>query len=50
MNKVVRYSIIGGSILAVGYITYLIYSRLHTAIIDAKTVTSDEALNQIKNI
>jgi hypothetical protein len=50
MNKAVRYSIIGASVLAGGYITYLIYSKLHIAVIDAKTVSSDEALNQINNI
>jgi hypothetical protein len=50
MNKAVRYSIIGASVLAGGYITYLIYSKLHTAVIDATTVSSDEALNQINNI
>lgn len=50
MNKAVRYSIVGLSALAGGYVAYLIYNKLHNAVIDAKTVSSDEALNQIKNI
>jgi hypothetical protein len=50
MNKAVRYSIIGASVLAGGYVTYLIYSKLHIAVIDATTINSDEAQNQINNI
>lgn len=49
-NKALRYSIIGASILSVSYIAYLIFDKLHTAIIDAKTVTSEEADKLIKNI
>ena len=50
MNKLTRYTIISASVLAGGYITYLIYTRLHNAIIDAKTVSSEDSINQIKNI
>jgi hypothetical protein len=50
MNKPLRYSIIGASVLAGGYITYLIYSKLHIAIIDSKTVSSEEAQKEINNI
>jgi len=50
MNKPLRYTIIGASVLALGYVTYLIYSKLHLSVIDAKTVSSEEAQNQINNI
>jgi hypothetical protein len=50
MNKPLRYTIIGASVLAGGYITYLIYSKLHIAVIDATTINSQEAQNQINNI
>jgi putative flippase GtrA len=50
MNKILRYSIVGLSALAGGYVAYMIYNKLHNAVIDSKTVSSDEALNQINNI
>lgn len=50
MNKPLRYSIIAASVLALGYVTYLIYNKLHIAVIDATDVNSQEAQNQINNI
>ena len=50
MNKPVRYSIIGLSALFAGYVTYLIYTRIHDAMIDAHDVSLDEAKNLIDKV
>jgi hypothetical protein len=47
MKKPLRYSIIGLSALFGGYVTYLIYSRLHTAMIDAKVTPYNEAIDKL---
>ena len=50
MNKPLRYTIVGLSVLAGGYITYLIYNKFHIAIIDAKVTPYDDAIKKLDNI
>jgi hypothetical protein len=50
MNKAVRYSIIGGSVLFGAYATYLIYNGIRNQIIDSKVTSIDEANKILDNI
>jgi putative flippase GtrA len=50
MNKTLRYTIVGISALAGGYIAYLIYNKLHIAIIDAKVTPYKDAIKTLDNI
>jgi hypothetical protein len=50
MNKTLRYTIIGLSTLAGGYIAYLIYHNIYIAMIDAKVTPYDEAVKKLDNI
>jgi hypothetical protein len=50
MNKSLKYTIIGASVLAGGYVAYLIYSKLHEAIVDSRVVTPEQAMDEVNNI
>jgi hypothetical protein len=50
MNKTVRYLIVGVSVLAGGYITYLIYNGIRNEIIDSKKTKFEDANKILDNI
>lgn len=50
MNKILRYTILGMSLVAGGYVTYLIYHKLNNARIDSKVTTYDDAVKTLDNI
>jgi hypothetical protein len=48
MKKVLVYAFIGLGVGVSGYATYLIFKKLSDARIDAKTVSVEEALEQLE--